>query len=62
MFKKYVEWIEKKQIPYFWNKKNNLVGGTADITLANIANRLRRIVQEIDRSDDPFVLVKYICK
>lgn len=64
MLKKYISLIEKKNIPYFWNKKNNLIGTMNDSTQQNIVNRLKRVVVDIDRhvDDDPLVIAKYLRK
>lgn len=63
MLKKYIEYIEKKNVPYYWNKRNNLIGAINDSTQQNILNRLKRIVQDVERNlDDPYVIAKYLCE
>lgn len=63
MLKKYIGFIEKKNIPYYWNKKNNLISSLNDSTQQNILNRLKKIVQDIERNlDDPYVVAKYLRK
>lgn len=62
MLKKYIGFIEKKNIPYYWNKKNNLIGTMNDSTQQNIFNRLKRVVTDVERNlEDPYVIVKYLC-
>lgn len=62
MLKKYIGYIEKKNIPYYWNKRNNLIGSLNDSTQQNILNRLRRVVQDVDANlNDPNVIAKYLC-
>lgn len=63
MLKEYIKYIEKKNIPYYWNKGNNLIGALNDSTKENILNRLKRVVQDVEKNpDDPYVIAKYLCK
>lgn len=63
MLKQYVSYIEKKNIPYYWNKKNNLIGNVKPSTLENIVNRLKRMIEDIEKkANDPYVVAKYLRK
>lgn len=62
MLKKYKQFIEKGQIPYFWNKNNNLLKANPK-ALENIANKLRNIIDDIERHpQDPYVVAKYLVR
>lgn len=63
MLKKYIEFLEKKNIPYYWNKKNNLIASISNRTQENIVNRLKKVVNDVDRNiSDPYVIAKYLRK
>lgn len=63
MLKEYIKYIEKKNIPYYWNKGNNLIGALNDKTKENILNRLKKVVQDVEKNpDDPYVIAKYLRK
>ncbi|KAJ3660811.1 hypothetical protein Zmor_005242 [Zophobas morio] len=49
MLRKYAEYIERKNIPYYWNDSNNLLGDLNEITASCIANKLKNIVDHIDK-------------
>lgn len=63
MLKIFTEYIEKKEIPYYWNKNKNLLEDDNYETLTNIANRLKRMIRDIDsNSDNPNILHKYFVR
>lgn len=63
MLKKYCKYLEDKQIPYYWNKKLNLLEHANSVNFTNIANATRNIIQKIERSpNDPKVLLDYLCE
>ncbi|KAF2900412.1 hypothetical protein ILUMI_05774 [Ignelater luminosus] len=60
MLKKYKQFLENREIPYYWNRNNNLLKAN-DITLQNFANRIQYIIDDIERPpEDPFCLAKYL--
>lgn len=64
MLQKYAKYLENKNIPYFWNKKNNLLpkdGKT--IALDNYAQRIKKIVLTIEKnSTDANKIKDFLCK
>jgi hypothetical protein len=52
------------KIPYYWDKRYNLIGGLQDINKQNLASRLKNIIADIEKnvSGSPVVTAKYICK
>lgn len=64
MLKQYADYIEKKKIPYFWNKKLNLINDIDDSTLLNYKYSLNKIIKEIETKyeSNPEIITEYICK
>lgn len=64
MLYKLQEAFQKKDLPYFWHQKHNLLGKMDAIVMDNYANRLNRILIEIDKNitSNRFVIVGFICK
>ncbi|XP_050513469.1 cyclic GMP-AMP synthase-like receptor isoform X2 [Diabrotica virgifera virgifera] len=64
LLKSYYESIKNGKILYYWNKNNNLINGPSAATLTNVENRLKAIINDIDKNltVDPNVVAKYICK
>ncbi|CAH0546628.1 unnamed protein product [Brassicogethes aeneus] len=62
MLRTYQKALEDGNIPYFWNRKFNLIGHLKPATLSDMANFLKRIINDIDKniSEDPFVVAKYL--
>lgn len=58
---KYQECLNKKEILYFWNDHYNFID-TVRGDVANMSNRLRRIINNIDRNMpyNPQIVVQYI--
>lgn len=63
MLKKYLAYIEKGVIPYYWYKKFNLLKDFKHITLSNISNRLKYIIKNIDGNpDNTDIVSEYLSK
>nr|XP_023014924.1 cyclic GMP-AMP synthase-like isoform X1 [Leptinotarsa decemlineata] len=63
ILKDYHECLNKKNIPYYWNKNNNLIGKVKQDTLINVANKIKLIIDDIEKHpNDPFVIAKYLLK
>lgn len=61
--KKYYGMISDGKIPYYWNDDYNLLSDVSETTLTNIRNRLKRIINEIEKNpNDPFIIAKYLGK
>ena len=56
--------LECGKIPYYWDKRYNLLDGFQDSHKQNLACRLKNIIADIEKnvSRNPHVIVKYICK
>lgn len=62
MLKKYKEALDGKKIPYYWNKKFNLLENVRSDTLAGWANQINRIINNIEKSEDALIVANYLCK
>ena len=52
-----------QKLPYFWNKSLNLYEKMSDIEMKNCSNRLRNILNEMEKiNTQPLIIAKYICK
>lgn len=65
MLKDYAECLRKKNIPYYWNDRFNLIKDLNDSTATSIAKRLQNIIAEVERNlcapnIDPFVIGKFL--
>ncbi|XP_030750094.1 uncharacterized protein LOC115877880 isoform X3 [Sitophilus oryzae] len=63
MLKEYADCVQKKYIPYFWNENLNLIGHVNDIHLKGLGNRLKNIIDDIERglaASDVFVVGNYL--
>jgi hypothetical protein len=59
----YTKYIRNKKIPYYWNEEYNLIGHIDPSTLANFADRLEYIINNIKRNpNQPDTVVEYLCK
>ncbi|GJQ80934.1 hypothetical protein Trydic_g4751 [Trypoxylus dichotomus] len=61
MLDNYIKYLENGKIPYFWNKKNNLLHISAD-HMANVKNRLKAIQKDLlaKYKTDPLVICQYL--
>ncbi|EFA01049.1 cyclic GMP-AMP synthase-like receptor [Tribolium castaneum] len=50
--REYNEFIADQSIPYYWCRKNNLIGHLAPITLNNISNRIGYIIKDIENNPE----------
>lgn len=53
MLKKYQKYLERGDIPYFWNSENNLLCYVNYATTFNIANSVKYIIRKLETSQDP---------
>ncbi|KAF2896784.1 hypothetical protein ILUMI_09402 [Ignelater luminosus] len=53
MLKKYQKYLEDGDIPYFWNRENNLLCYLHFDTSVNISNSLKSIIKKLGTSRDP---------
>ncbi|XP_049818700.1 cyclic GMP-AMP synthase-like receptor [Aethina tumida] len=60
MLKKYKEALDGKKIPYYWNKKFNLLENVRSDTLAGWANQINRIINNIEKSEDALIVANYL--
>jgi hypothetical protein len=61
VLKEYKEFIEKGNIPYYWNTSNNLVGAVKAKTLENMPNRLKVVINDVEKkTDEPTTIAKYL--
>lgn len=52
--------LRNQNIPYYWNEKYNLIGYLKDVTLTQIANNLKNMIDDINgKLDQPFTVAKY---
>lgn len=54
--------LDEHKIKYFWNENHNLLCRFHNIQISNIANHLKRIINDMIRkhAEDDFILAKYI--
>lgn len=63
MLKKYQKYLETKAIPYYWNKKFNLLADINKVRLQNDANRTKIILDKIEKNlNDPHIIKAYLRK
>lgn len=63
MLQTYADMIQNKNIPYYWNEGNNLIGHLKEATLKDIGNTLKNIIADVETNlDDPFIIAKYLSK
>ncbi|KAJ3660922.1 hypothetical protein Zmor_005349 [Zophobas morio] len=61
VLEEYKEFIKEGKIPYYWNKKNNLIGKVNAATLQNVSGRLTTIIKEVKNfPDKPEIIAKYL--
>lgn len=56
----FLEYLQNRRIPYFWNSEYNLIETASEDTLFNWCNRINTIIKEINR--DPENAYKYFSK
>lgn len=62
MLQKYAKYLEEKHIPYYWNKRYNLLPKDDKATaLDNHAQRIKNIVAIIERNNGKSVK-DFLCK
>ncbi|RZC41711.1 Mab-21 domain containing protein, partial [Asbolus verrucosus] len=56
------DYIEKRNIPYYWNESNNLIGGVNQVLLENMNNRLKNVIKRIELNSirDPYAITSFI--
>lgn len=61
MLRTYAEYLERRNIPYYWNEEHNLIANLSEIATSCIANKIRIIFDEIDRNclTTPYNMVNY---
>jgi hypothetical protein len=64
MLKMLEQALECGKIPYYWDKRYNLLDGFQDSHKQNLTCRLKNIIADIEKnvSGNPRVTAKYICK
>ncbi|KAJ8919790.1 hypothetical protein NQ315_006319 [Exocentrus adspersus] len=61
MLKCYSDVLQSRNIPYYWNRDNNLIGHLKEPTLKDISNTVKNIISDVETHlDDPFVIAKYL--
>ncbi|XP_019878052.1 cyclic GMP-AMP synthase-like receptor [Aethina tumida] len=59
--KRYKEFLDSDNLPYFWEKKNNLLSGLHEDTLKNIRGSILKVLTDIESNNkDPNAIVKYL--
>ncbi|KAG5896341.1 hypothetical protein JTB14_005821 [Gonioctena quinquepunctata] len=59
----YYDCLKNEKISYYWNKNNNLIGGIKKDTLMNLTNKIKLIIEDVDKHpDDAMVIAKYLLK
>lgn len=64
MLQRYLTCIEKKNIPFYWNEKENLISSISQNILKDAENRLKCVIMDIKKNfeSDPYIIAKYLCK
>lgn len=63
MLERYHEALKNRCIPYFWDKRFNLIGKVKDITIDNICNQVGKMLGDIERNiANPFTIATYLGK
>ena len=61
MLKELQRVCEQGKLDYYWNKEYNLLSRISQIQMYNIAQRLKKIIKDIEKNaTDKYILVKYI--
>ncbi|CAK1553457.1 unnamed protein product [Leptosia nina] len=51
MIEEFYDAVNKKNIPYFWHEKNNLIGGVKETVLRVYADKLKEVLDSINKND-----------
>lgn len=62
MLNEYLNCLDGKKIPYYWNKNNNLISGVNSITITNIANKIKAIIEDVKKTTEPSIIAKHLRK
>lgn len=64
ILKKYRDFLEDEEIPYYWNKYFNMVKHVDSRTINTIFKEINQIINDIDRNvnNNPMVVAKYLSK
>ncbi|XP_056644112.1 cyclic GMP-AMP synthase-like receptor isoform X1 [Diorhabda sublineata] len=62
LLKSFAQMLEKGEINYYWNKKNNLIKAISEQTRSNWSRRLRKIIKDVEGHlvDTPTTIAEYI--
>lgn len=61
LLKDYQKCLSEGKINYFWNKNNNLLAKIKKDTMGNLSNRIKAIIDDIDKHpENPFIVAKYL--
>ncbi|XP_018574677.1 uncharacterized protein LOC108913594 [Anoplophora glabripennis] len=62
MLKEYYNCLQAGKINYFWNKNNNLLKNIKPETISNVSNRIKAIIDDIEKHpENPLLVAKYLC-
>lgn len=62
MLKEYYDCLKAEKINYYWNKNNNLLKNIKPVTLSNLSNRIKVIIDDIEKHpENPLLVAKYLC-
>lgn len=64
ILKKYRDFLENENLPYYWNKYFNLVKYVDSATVNTIYKKINQIINDIERNvnNNPMVVAKYLSK
>jgi hypothetical protein len=60
---KIIDYLDKGFMPFYWEKKNNMLGSMNDVERLNYAGFLKNFVKKFDanRESNPAVIEELIC-
>lgn len=62
MLKRLHNHLEKGEILYFWDERNNLLSSLGN-SVQNMKHRIQRIIKDIENNvNDPLALARNMCK
>lgn len=63
MLQYYHDCLEKKEILYFWNSRNNLLCNVNNIAIENMQNRIKLVIKKIESApNDASVVTNFLSK
>lgn len=64
ILKKYRDFLEDEEIPYYWNKYFNMVKHVDSRTINTIFKKINQIINDIEQNvnNNPMVVAKYLSK